>query len=139
MLRSLVRLIAFSVALISLHAMTANASDPALHDTYWKLVSVGGVAAEEGRRDAHLRFKADGGLAGSTGCNNLGAVYTLDDDRIAFGPIMTTRMYCREVARTEREFLKRLPEVGRWKIEGNTLELMADSGVTLAIFEAKSA
>lgn len=135
--RLLVRLTAL-LSLVVSFTMTANANDSALHDTYWKLVSVRGVAAEQGRRDAHLIFKADGGLAGSTGCNTLGAVYTLDEDRIAFGPIMTTRMYCREVARTEREFLKTMPEIGRWKIEGGRLDLMTDGGVTVAVFEAKS-
>ncbi len=122
-------------AIAATQTMAATAADTGILDTRWKLISVRGVPAEEGRAEAHLIFKPDGGLAGSTGCNNLGAVYTLDGDQIAFGPIMSTRMYCQEVARTERNLLMNLPDVARWTITGDRLELMTDSGVTIAILE----
>jgi heat shock protein HslJ len=134
--KTLARLIAGLALAVSFHAMAAHAADAALVDTYWKLVSIRGVAAETGRREAHLVFKLSGGLTGNTGCNNLGAVYTLDGDELSFSPFMTTRMYCHDTARTERAFLSNLPDVGRFAIDGNQLELMTASGVTIAIFEA---
>ena len=137
MFRLFVRLIPLSALFISLLAMTANASQSPLVDTYWKLVSVSGVPAEQGRRDPHLIFSPDGGLTGNTGCNNLGAVYTRDEDRIDFGPILTTRMYCAETAQTERQLLKGLRTVERWTISGDRLELKTAGGVTVAVFEAK--
>lgn len=135
------KLLAPLIALIGLtfiaatHTMAATAADTAILDTYWKLVSVRGVAAEVGRREAHLVFKPGGGLAGSTGCNNLAAVYALDGEQIAFGPIVTTRMYCQEAARTERALLKGLQDVSRWVVDGDRLELLTDAGVTIAILE----
>jgi putative lipoprotein len=120
------------------HVMAAAAADADILDTHWKLVMVNGQPAEVGRREPHLIFKPDGGLAGSTGCNNLAAVYTLDGDKLAFGPIMTTRMYCQEVARTERELLKHLPDVASWTVDGDRLELVSASGVTIAILEKVS-
>lgn len=134
--KTLARLIAGLALAASFHAMVARAAEVTLVDTYWKLVSIRGVPAEEGRREAHLVFKPGGGLSGNTGCNNLGAVYTLDGDHLSFSPFMTTRMYCHETARTERAFLGNLPDVGRFAIDGNQLELMIASGVTIAIFEA---
>lgn len=134
--KTLLRLIALVTLAASLQTMTASAADASIIDTHWKLISIRGVPAEEGRSEPHLVFSADGGLSGNTGCNNLGSVYTIDGDRIAFGPIVTTRMYCREVARTERELLKNLRDVGRWIVSDQRLELMTDSGVTLAILEA---
>jgi len=134
--KTLARLIAAAALAASFHAMTANAADTALVDTYWKLVSIRGVPAQTGRREAHLVFKPGGGLSGNTGCNNLGAVYTLDSDQLSFSPLMTTRMYCHDTARTERAFLSHLPDVGRFAIDDNRLELMTPSGVTIAIFEA---
>ncbi|MCB1494255.1 MAG: META domain-containing protein [Bauldia sp.] len=115
------------------HSMAAADTD--ILDTHWKLVMVNGQPAEAGRREAHLIFKPDGGLAGSTGCNNLAAVYTLDGDQIALGPIMTTRMYCRDVARTERDLLKHLPDVARWTIDGDRLELISANGGVVAVLE----
>lgn len=115
--------------------MAATAADSDILGTHWKLVMVNGQPAESGRREPHLIFKPDGGLAGSTGCNNLAAVYTLDGNQLAFGPIMTTRMYCQEVARTERELLKNLPDVAGWTIDGDRLELVSASGATIAVLE----
>ena len=134
--KTLARLIACLALAASFHAMAARAADTSLFDTYWKLVSIRGVPAEAGRREAHLVFKPGGGLTGSTGCNNLGAVYTLDGEQLSFSPFMTTRMYCHDTARTERDFLKYLPDVARFVIDGNRLELMTASGVTIAVFEA---
>ena len=134
--KTLARLIACLALAVSFHAMAARAADATLVDTYWKLVSIRGVPAETGRREAHLVFKPGGGLTGNTGCNNLGAVYTLDSDQLSFSPFLTTRMYCHDTARTERDFLKYLRDVGSFVIDGNRLELMTASGVTIAIFEA---
>ena len=139
MFRLFVRLIPLSAILVSLLTMTANASDAPLVDTYWKLVSVGGVAVGEGRREPHLIFGPEGGLAGNTGCNNLSAVYTRDEDRIDVGPILTTRMYCAETAEAERQFLKGLREAEHWTISGDRLELTTAGGVTIAVFEAGEA
>ena len=65
----------------------------------------------------------------------LAAVYALDGEQIAFGPIVTTRMYCQEAARTERALLKGLRDVSRWVVDGDRLELLTDAGVTIAILE----
>ncbi|MCP4381344.1 MAG: META domain-containing protein [Hyphomicrobiales bacterium] len=102
--------------------------------THWTLVSVGGAPAERDRREPHLVFGPAGALSGNTGCNNLRAVYTLDNDRLSFSPIMTTRMYCRKVAETEQGLLMALRDVTGWEIEGNDLRLIGSAGATLAVF-----
>jgi heat shock protein HslJ len=39
-------------------------------------------------------FGDDGHLTGSAGCNRYSAPYTRDGDRIAIGPVISTRMFC---------------------------------------------
>lgn len=46
------------------------------------------------KRLARLDFGADGKLAGHTSCNRLSGTYTLDGDRLAIGPVATTRVAC---------------------------------------------
>jgi heat shock protein HslJ len=46
------------------------------------------------RRQARLDFGADGRLSGHTSCNRLTATYRLDGDKLAVGPVATTRMAC---------------------------------------------
>jgi heat shock protein HslJ len=46
------------------------------------------------RRQARLDFGADGRLTGHTSCNRLTATYTLAGDKLAVGPVATTRMAC---------------------------------------------
>lgn len=113
---------------------TAMAAEAPLIDTRWTLASVRGEPAEPGRTPAYLIFAVDGGVSGNTGCNNLGAVYTHDGDRLSFSPIMTTRMYCAAAAFTERALVTALPEVTGWAIDGTRLTLTGADGTVLAEF-----
>ena len=79
---------------------------------------------------------ADGAVNGNTGCNQMGGGFTVTGDTISFTPMRTTRMYCADAYRTEQELLKAFPDVARFVISGNRLELMTKDGVTLAVFVA---
>ena len=46
------------------------------------------------RSKARLVFGRDGALSGHGSCNTLRGSFTLDGDKIRFGPIVTTRMAC---------------------------------------------
>ncbi|WP_421725995.1 META domain-containing protein [Bauldia sp.] len=127
------------VALLLAPMSVAAAADTPLIDTRWMLVSARGEPAEPGRTSAHLIFAADGSVAGNTGCNNLGAVYTLDGDRLSFSPVMTTRMYCAAAAASEHRFVTALPAVAGYVIDGTRLTLTGADGMVLATFTAASA
>lgn len=134
--KSMLRLAAF-LALAVTAAMSASAADAALLDTRWTLESVRGIPAVGGRGGPpHMVLSPTGGLDGNTGCNHMGAGFTVDGDSIVFTPVRTTRMYCADAYRTEQELLKAFPEVARFVITGNRLELMTRDGVTLAVFVA---
>jgi heat shock protein HslJ len=83
-----------------------------------------------------LRLGESGGLAGSTGCNVLKSTYAADGQSLSFGPIGTTRKYCRAAWDTERAFLSVLAKVHGYAVDGNTLTLSGGNGKTLAEFEA---
>lgn len=133
----LLRLAALFAIGFAAATMTASAADAALTDTEWTLESVRGMAAVSGRGGPpRMVLGADGGLSGSTGCNRMGGGFTIEGDTIAFTPIRTTRMYCADAYRTEQELLKAFPDVARFVITGDRLELLTRDGVTLAVFVA---
>jgi heat shock protein HslJ/serine/threonine protein kinase len=78
-------------------------------------------------------FGADGQLSGSAGCNNYGAPYTVDGNKIKIGPGMSTMMACPQpIMDQETAYLAALQTAATYKIEGKKLELRTAAG-TLAV------
>ena len=101
-----------------------------LENTYWKLVEVGGAAVEapEEGREAHLILRPpEKRVSGSTGCNQINGGYTLEGERLEFGPLATTLRACPDEADIERAFLDALESVTRYELYGERLELYSGS------------
>ena len=122
-----------------LSAVTRVSTEP-LENTYWKLTLLGEtqVTAAPGPREPHLIFNPQNRrLGGSGGCNRLGGSYELKGDRLSIDSITTTMMACVEGMETEKDFLEALQEVSGWRIDGQQLELLNDSGNLIARFEGQ--
>ena len=118
---------------------TAHHPNEALINTYWKLVTLDGapVVTHENFREAHLVLHQEASrLAGATGCNTLMGSYLMENDRIAFGQIASTKMACpAPQMKTERNFLAALKQVTAWSVDGSKL-VLGDDSEPLAAFEA---
>lgn len=76
-----------------------------------------------------LEFAADGGLAGSGGCNRYSGRWTLADGTLRIGPLRTTRMACEpEVMQQESAFLAALQGATTVRREAGRLELRGADG-----------
>jgi heat shock protein HslJ len=119
-------------------AVAEEKPDAPLSNTYWKLLTVGGKAAEfsEGRREAHMILRLDGKVAGSTGCNRMSGTYETKGEALTFGPIAATRMFCKGTAETERLFMAALAKTNGWRTKGDTLAILDGGGAVLATFAA---
>jgi copper homeostasis protein (lipoprotein) len=105
-----------------------------LRDMYWKLTRLHDqpVKVGERSREPHLVLHTDGRrLTGSGGCNRLQGTYELQDERLVFGRIGVTRMYCEDVQDQEQAFLVALELVAGWRLEGQHLELLDADGAVL--------
>jgi heat shock protein HslJ len=117
-------------ALLVLAAATACGEDEAgsptpesLQDVPWMLAS--GVDAEGWEEVAPSATFMDGRVAGSTGCNQFTAPYTLDGSALEIGQIASTRMACGPPGDTvEREYVAALGQVAAWRSEGDELTLL---------------
>ena len=115
------------------------ATQATLRNTYWKLVAQNGKPAivVKGQREPHIVLKADEArVSGSGGCNNIVGGFTLDGNRLKFIGMGSTMMMCPEGMEQERDFLKMLDTVARYRISGEALTLADDKGRAIAKFRA---
>jgi len=69
----------------------------------------------------------DKAVAGSTGCNQFTAPYTVDGDAMEIGTVASTRMACPPPAdAVERSYLAALGRVAAWHLDGSELILVDD-------------
>lgn len=69
-------------------------------------------------------------VSGDAGCNRFTAAVSHGPTTLTFGPAATTRMACAEPGRAdfERAFLSLLPQLTRWRLEGDRLTLATADG-----------
>ena len=77
-------------------------------------------------------------VSGSAGCNDYSGPYTLDGDKVAIGPLVTTRKACEQpVMDQETEFLTALQTPSTVEQNGGIITLRAASGATQVTLVAK--
>jgi putative lipoprotein len=116
-----------------------NSSDVALRNSYWKLTRLGDspVHVGEGQSEPHLILAEEQmQVSGSGGCNRFTGGFTLDGDKLRFGRIASTMMACADGMEQEGLFFRDLAKVARYRIAGDRLELLDDSGATVMRFAA---
>lgn len=121
------------------HAGEGRFPGSPLRNTYWKLTHLGDTPTRkaERRREAHLVFSAsDMRVSGSGGCNRIMGGFDLDDGKLRFSRVVSTRMACLKGMEQEQRFLQSLGAVERYSINGNRLELLDASGAVVARFSA---
>jgi heat shock protein HslJ len=111
-----------------------------LEGTEWVLVSLEGDPPLAGAVPS-ATFTADQ-IEGSTGCNHYAGAYTADDSDITIGDVAHTEMACMEpegAMDQERDFLAALASVASYRLDGERLELLDETGSVLLVFEPPSA
>ncbi|EHJ93015.1 META domain-containing protein [Vreelandella boliviensis] len=129
----------YTLAAMDFQKSAASPDEP-LINTYWQLAWLDGalVVTHENFREAHLVLHQDTlRLAGATGCNTLMGSYRVENKRITFGQVASTKMACPTAQmKTERDFLAALKQVTVWSVDGATLVLSGENNKTLVVFEA---
>ena len=118
-----------------------RATDEAsLTNTYWKVLRLGEteVSASEGQREPNLILReGDPRFAATVGCNRILGSYRLESDRLTFAPGPTTRMACPgPLGAWEGQLVQTLEQAAKWRIDGQTLELLDGEGNPLALLQA---
>ncbi|MCJ8167985.1 META domain-containing protein [Atopomonas sediminilitoris] len=100
--------------------------------TEWKAESIDGNAMID-RSHVSFTLHEEGRAVGSAGCNRWFAPYTLEGDKISFGPVGSTMMACSEaLMEQEQRFLKALHSVKQWQLRSSgELVLTGDNSIVL--------
>jgi putative lipoprotein len=113
--------------------------DSTLTGTYWKLTHIGEkpVAPGAGDKALYVMFTSEESrVQGFSGCNQFSGNYTSDGERLKFGPMMSTNMWCEDQMDQEQRFLKALGQTAQLAIRGDRLELLSDKKQRLLDFKA---
>jgi heat shock protein HslJ len=122
----------------------ADASAVGLVDTQWRLSELGGqvLINPEGTNTVGMQLQAQNSrVVGYSGCNRMFGNFVLEGDTLKFAQMGGTRMACTEAERMqlEQRYLDMFSSVARWKIIGNSLQLLGTTGAPLATFVAMPA
>lgn len=80
---------------------------------------------------------AEGNMSGSAGCNNYFASYTLDGNKVTFGPAGATKMFCETpegLMQQETDFLNAIGLAVSYRVEGRMLSFYNAEGQTVLQF-----
>jgi putative lipoprotein len=114
----------------------------ALRGTKWMLIELNGkpVTAMNPQNPAYLVLAADQKrYSGSSGCNSITGTFQISGDSLQLLGGAMTLMACPDpIMNQEKEFSQALTDTGSYRIEGNTLELLARKKV-VAKFQAATA
>lgn len=81
-----------------------------------------------------VHFDPAGKISGNGGCNQFFGAYTTSGDRIAIGPLASTRKGCPGLIAIESAFFATLQAAKSFVQEGSTLTLYDAAGTKLAHF-----
>ena len=104
-----------------------------LKSSSWTIVSITGFELEKTHQPVTIAFTDDNRVGGSTGCNSYGGPYTIEDDHLSFGQIISTQKACIPGIQTEAHYLEVLQKTNRYELKNNQLILKNDD-VVLATF-----
>jgi heat shock protein HslJ len=133
------RIILFAIALFLLAACS---SSPKVDlSGAWKLISYGAKTNPTPALpdvDTTITFE-NGQISGNVGCNTFGGEYKMKGDKITFGPVMSTEMFCETTWAQEQGVLGIITNNGAVTIQltGDTLTITSADGLSVLILGRK--
>ena len=96
----------------------------------WVLVSLGTQAmpADSTKRPTLQLDTGTLQASGFTGCNRYSGTFIARGDSLAFGPVVSTKMFCEATSELETAFLKVLGETATYRVTDSELVLRTREG-----------
>jgi len=99
-------------------------------------LSVGETSAETYKPHFNLNVE-ENRISGFSGCNNFSGSFTMENGKISFDKMASTKKMCAEGMEFESEFLKSLEETEKFKYRGNIIQFTNKDGKVLMNFKIK--
>ena len=135
----------FLVSLLTLYSCSSGNNKgesrmKSLDGSDWILKSLNDkkIFTPESGKDIFIRFNSkENRFSGFAGCNNISGTYSLTQDKIKFGPVLGTEMYCESRMEDERNFMIMFGTIIRYEIKGNDLFFYDDKNSIAASFKSQ--
>lgn len=105
----------------------------------WALVSYGPTSSQTPALpdvETSIEFM-DGRMGGNVGCNGFGGEYEVDGGSITFGPVVSTMMFCEDIADQESGTLAVFQEEATFVLDGDRLTITSADGASVIVLERK--
>lgn len=105
----------------------------------WELVSYGPASSQTPAVpdvETSIEFMS-GQMSGDVGCNGFSGEYELEGETISFGPVVSTMMFCENVAEQESTTLAVFQENATFSLDGDRLTITSADGSTSIVLERK--
>jgi heat shock protein HslJ len=109
-------------------AMETNKQTATLPGSAWQVTT---FAGQTPLADHAITFEFDneGNITGDGSCNRFGGLCKIEGDKIAIGPLRSTRRACEpEIMQQEHKFLALLGAATAWSMDSGELVLAAPDG-----------
>jgi heat shock protein HslJ len=117
-------------------AMETNKQTATLPGSAWQVTTFAGQTPLADH-PITVEFDNEGNIAGDGSCNRFGGSCKIEGDKIAVGPLRSTRRACEpEIMQQEHRFLALLGAATTWAMDGEELVLTAPDGEIRAIRQA---
>ena len=117
-----------AVGVILVLALSTSAFAADLAGSEWRPTRIGSSDVTEDSK-LFVQFKGQGKIAGHGGCNRFFGAYEISGDKIATGPIGSTKMGCPEpVMELEHDFVAALMTAAAFRRDKTKLMLLDDDG-----------
>jgi len=106
-----------------------------LGENTWKLFSLNGqqISVSDSNKIPFLSFDPQTmKVSGNTGCNSMSGSFSSEKDKLSFGQMATTRMFCE--GDMESKFLSAVNNTSKFSMYNNQLVLNDSTGKQLAVF-----
>ena len=80
---------------------------------------------------------SEGKVSGFASCNRFHGTYSLDGNKLSFGALAATKMFCQETNQIERDFTSALSQTQSWEYKGGKLYFLGTDKNVLVVFRLK--
>jgi heat shock protein HslJ len=119
------------ILLIVLQACSEKLGMTTIANSKWVLSEWPGQTMPNTTKKATLNFDAENKVSGKSFCNGFGGMATIDGDKIKFGELIGTMMYCEDVGQAEKNYTDGLKSINSFKIVNGKLRLLKDGQLAM--------
>ena len=97
----------------------------------WNILSIKNEKLNS--NNAKITFEADNQVMATIGCNMHRGSFTINEDKLSIGELISTEKYCKDLDKLETALRKELSAITHYKLDNNELLLLSNNTITFVL------